>query len=163
MKTIYGDLIKHAQLERADVILQQCNCFHTMRAGLAKQLRIIYPSVYDADKATGYGDRTKMATFSYAIVDGYRNHKFIVANLYAQYNYGKGLQTDYAALRECLRKIKIQYGDLRIAYPMLGCGLAGGKPDIVLSIIKEELSRGTDLMLIEVTVCHGGIKVVGRR
>jgi hypothetical protein len=42
MKTVYGDLVKLAIAGNFDVIVHGCNCYHTMGAGIAKQIKKNY-------------------------------------------------------------------------------------------------------------------------
>jgi O-acetyl-ADP-ribose deacetylase (regulator of RNase III) len=93
-----------------------------------------------------------------------------VVNAYTQYDYrptydDDGVKrVDYEALRRAFRLIKsaIIYSELdgklpshitdhktvRIGYPKIGCGLAGGDWNIVSNIIDEELD-GLDHTLVE--------------
>ena len=70
----------------------------------------------------------------------------IIVNAYTQYYYGKnhsdGVEKplDYEALTLCMRKINHIFKGKHIGLPgLIGCGLAGGKEEIVVEIIKKEL------------------------
>ena len=70
----------------------------------------------------------------------------IVVNSYTQYKYGSnhidGVKKpiDYEALTLCMRKINHIFAGKHIGLPgLIGCGLAGGKEEIVKEIIKKEL------------------------
>ena len=146
LNIIKKDLIKAFKENEINVIIQQCNVFCTQGSGLAKNIRQEYPEVYNVDAATIKGDRSKLGTFTHAVINrenispvGY------IINLYGQYAYGKGLQTDYDAQRKGFKNI-VEFlnncgsvDTIKIGLPLIGCGLAGGDWNVVQQIIKEEL------------------------
>jgi O-acetyl-ADP-ribose deacetylase (regulator of RNase III) len=136
IKYIDGDLVKDAEL--FDVIAHCCNCFCTMGAGIAPQIKAKFPQAYEADCETINGDTNKLGTISYT-----ENTKPIVVNLYGQFDY-TGRRTgqmdlDYTALRSALREMKNQFSGLLFGLPKIGAGLAGGDWDVIEAIIEEEL------------------------
>ena len=136
---ILGGLIDSRNYDKKVVILQGCNCFHRMGAGLAKYLKSVYPEVYSADlRQTKSGDRAKLGTYSTAIVDP----NFHILNCYTQYYYGRDkgvVYADYDAIRSVLRRVNLSYNNWEIRTVKLGCELANGVWDIVKNIIEEEL------------------------
>lgn len=139
MKTKLGDLIQLAQDGEFDVIVHGCNCFCTMGAGIAKKIKAVFPEAYEADCKTLKGDKEKLGSISW-IKKNMGDKDLIVVNGYSQYHYsGKGRKLDYEALRMVFRKIKQNFSGLRIAYPAIGAGLAGGDWEIIAKIIEEEL------------------------
>lgn len=141
MQIINGDLIDIIKQNKCSVAIHVANCHHAMGAGVAAALRKNFPEVYAADCSTICSDYNKMGTISVAQLNEFPS--VIVANLYAQYNYGTDKsQLDYDALTCCLKKIKYFYEDQIIAYPyLMGCGLAGGDWDTVSKIIDFEFSK----------------------
>jgi O-acetyl-ADP-ribose deacetylase (regulator of RNase III) len=136
IKYIDGDLVKDAEL--FDVIAHCCNCFCTMGAGIAPQIKTKFPEAYKADCETINGDTNKLGTISYT-----ENTKPIVVNLYGQFDY-TGRRTgqmdlDYTALRSALREMKNKFSGLLFGLPKIGAGLAGGDWDVIEAIIEEEL------------------------
>ena len=133
--------IKIGDLLESDVpaIIHQCNCFHTMGGGVAFQLSMRYPEVYEADKKTKYADKSKMGDFSFAEINS-KNLKMVI-NLYSQYDYGYGLHTDYDALEKGLDKAMSFLNErkiYRVGLPyLIGCGLAGGDEKTVLGILER--------------------------
>ena len=140
MKTIQGDLIKLAQKGEFDVIIHGCNCFCAMGAGIAKTIKQKFPAAYTVDLQTNKGDKNKLGTISTAEVKT-PHGKLIVVNAYTQFHWrGHGQKVDYEALRTAFRAVKTNYSGLRIAYPAIGAGLAGGHWKTIAQIIDEELS-----------------------
>jgi len=139
MKTKKGDLLVLAQQGEFDLIVHGCNCFCTMGAGIARQIKSIFPEAYEADIQTKKGDKEKLGTFSWAkIANG--DKELIIINGYTQYHYSsKQKPLDYDALRQVFRKVKSNYSGLRIGYPAIGAGLAGGNWERIAQIIDEEL------------------------
>lgn len=148
MKTIKGDLIKLALAGEFDLIVHGCNCFCTMGAGIAKGIKLQFPEAYAADLNTKYGDKDKLGTISWAKAKSYKG-ELIVVNAYTQFNFqGPPPLADYDAIRLAFAKIKDQFPGLRIGYPAIGAGLAGGDWQIISQIIEEELA-GEDHTFVE--------------
>jgi len=143
MKVIKGDLIKKALEGQFDVIIHGCNCFCTMGAGIAAQIKFSFPAAYNADLITKRGDINKLGTFSTAQAYG-----ITIVNAYTQYKYGEGIDyANYAAIKKVFAIIKQQFSGLRIGYPKIGSGLAGGDWSIISAIIDLEL-KGEDHTLV---------------
>lgn len=140
MKTIQGDLIKLALAGEFDVIVHGCNCFCTMGAGIAKTIKQKFPAAYQADLATAKAEKSKLGQMSYATVELATN-KLIVVNGYTQYDWkGYGVKVDYEAIRQVFKAIKDDFSGLRIGYPAIGAGLAGGDWTVIAKIIEAELA-----------------------
>ena len=137
IKYIIGDLLE----SNADVILHQVNCKGVMGGGVARQIRNKYPKVYEEYKSlcATYTNRSEilLGRVESVVV----NERQIVVNLFAQNDFGTDKrQTDYEALRQCLKKVNSIYRGNKVALPFkIGCGLGGGDWFEVLSIIEEEL------------------------
>ena len=140
MKTIQGDLIKLAIAGKFDLIIHGCNCFSTMGAGIAKTIKQKFPSAYQADLATVKGVKSKLGQISHATIE-LPTSKLIIVNGYTQYHWkGYGVKADYRAIRQVFKAIKSNFSGLRIGYPAIGAGLAGGDWTIIAKIIEEELA-----------------------
>ncbi len=134
IKQIKGDLVK--QSDQFEVIVHGCNCFCTMKSGIAPQIKSKWPEAYETDCKTTKGDKNKLGTISYTSTIP------IIVNAYTQYNYGiEKRQCDYDAMRLCMKEIKKHFSGKKIGMPKIGAGLAGGNWEIILDIIKEELSN----------------------
>ena len=148
--TIQGNLLE----SDCSVIIHQANCFATMGAGIAKQIRDLYPTVYYVDKnyKVPVGSKSRLGHTSHDYVDG-PHGRLLVINLYGQYSYGRGTQTDYAAFKKGLHSILRRMEELGRGYKIglpygIGCGLAGGDWSIVSEIIEEASEKfGRDIYL----------------
>ena len=146
MKVIKADLFDVITNGYFNVIVHGCNCFNTMGAGIAKQIKEFFLEAYLADQRTKKGDPTKLGTYTRAhIVRG--GIEFDVVNAYTQYRYGRGIHADYDAIRNVFLKLKNDYHGLRIGYPKIGAGLAGGDWNIIQKIIDDCL-EGEDHTLV---------------
>ena len=154
MDKVKGDLIEMAMDGHVDVIAHGCNCFCTMGAGIAKQIREQFPNAFYADSLmTQSGDESKLGTCTYAICPT-RYGKVIVVNAYTQYSWKRGPNgeppVDYDAVRKCFKWIAKHLGHYDIGIPMIGAGLAGGNWDIIEGNITEEMADCTgELTLVE--------------
>ncbi|WP_199611598.1 macro domain-containing protein [Flocculibacter collagenilyticus] len=141
MRTVKGDLLKLAKKGQFDVIVHGCNCICTMGAGIAKQIKSQYPSAFEADSKTIKGSKEKLGTFSSSTVT-VGDHQLTIVNAYTQYHWrGNGNKADYGAIRSVFKQIKQEFGGLKIGYPMIGAGLAGGDWSVISSIICEGLQN----------------------
>jgi len=138
-----GDLLK----SDCTVIMHQANCFSTMGAGIARQIAFLYPGAERADREHPCSPKGRLGSFSYS-----EEKDFTVVNLYGQFSFGPGRQTDYRALQNAIDKFfthaKESNIDLsKVGVPFnLGSGLAGGRWSIVERILKEESDKhGVDI------------------
>jgi O-acetyl-ADP-ribose deacetylase (regulator of RNase III) len=147
MKIIKGNLIKLALEGKFGVIIHGCNCFCTMGAGIAKNIKSEFPEAYEADLKTEKGNKDKLGTYSNAITE--RNgYKIIIINAYTQHHYkGRRMKADYEAIRSVFKKIKANYPGRKIGYPKIGAGLAGGDWNIISEIIEEELKNENHVLV----------------
>lgn len=149
MKIVKGDLINMAIDGKFDVIIHGCNCFNTMEAGIAATIRAVFPKAWDIDQRTKKGDISKLGEYTAAKIL-YGKFTFYVVNAYTQFGYNNknGIDLSYVALKKVLRKIAKNYDGLKIGYPKIGCGLAGGDWKRVSAIIDQEF-EGQDHTYVE--------------
>lgn len=148
MKTVTGDLVEAFIRGDVNVLGHQANCFNTMGAGIALQIKNRLPEAYAADCATLKGNPRKLGKMSYAVIG-----KGMVFNLYGQFKFSfSKTQTDYSALRSALNLMAVKLAahklTAKIGLTKLGCGLAGGDWTTVSSIINEELA-GFDVTIYQ--------------
>lgn len=139
MQRVEGDIIELAVEGKLDVLVHGCNCQNAMGRGLARQIRKAFPEAYDEDQLTVPGSRAKLGQISVAdVVRG--EIRFWVVNAYTQFHWrGVGKKTDYEAVRNAMRLVRVKFAGKRIAYPRIGAGLGGGDWDAISSIIDGEL------------------------
>ncbi len=148
MKHVKGDLIKLALDGRFDVIIHGCNCFCAMGAGIARQIRQVFPKAYEADRETKSGDVYKLGKYSWALVN-IKEAPLVVVNGYTQFHHsGQGVLADYKAVEELFTRLKIDFPGKRFGYPKIGAGLAGGDWEVIRKIIDRALT-GEDHTLVE--------------
>lgn len=151
IKHVVGDLVQDAS--NYDVIVHGCNCFCTMGAGIAPQIKNKFPEAYAADCATPKGDLAKLGTISHTV-----NTTPIVVNLYSQYDYtGRRsgmMDFDYDAFRKGLKALKAKFSGKTIGMPKIGAGLAGGDWNEIEKILDEEM-RGE---YVTVVTWYGDVK-----
>lgn len=123
------------------LIMHQANCFTTMSAGIAKEVKMRYPEAFQAD-VNFYiprGSRERLGKHSFAWA---RTEDRLLINLYGQHGFGrdrKYTEEDMllAAIEDSFLKIPAlqqRRPDMRIKVGMpmyIGCGLAGGDWHIV--------------------------------
>lgn len=139
-----GDLLK----SDCTVIMHQANCFKTMGAGIAKTITEIYPAANKADKDYPLTRKQRLGKFSYAIVNN-----ITIVNLYGQYFYGVGKQTNYKALEDAIDGFlthaksdeNINLSKVGVPY-RIGAGLAGGNWDLIKGIlVRQSHKHGVDI------------------
>lgn len=145
----YGDILSPNTSWHEVIVCHQVNCRGVMGAGLAKQIRNLFPMLfaeYQNQCARSSPEELIGKTFYYEVNN--HGYNYTIANIYGQVNYGHGKRfTDYDALRKAFQQIRTVTNTylglrpvtrIRIPYKM-GCGLGGGDWNIVLQIIHEEL------------------------
>lgn len=142
-----------AEAGEFDVIVHGCNCFNTMGAGIAREIRDRYPQAAASDSMTERGDYNKLGNWSVGIND-LEDSKFIIINAYTQFNISVGKDVfEYSAFALVLQKLEYAFGNKRIGLPYIGMGLAGGKKDVIIPMIeyfaKSVTDRGGTVTLVE--------------
>lgn len=149
-KSISGDLVQMTSKGDFDVLVHGVNCQAVMNAGIAKQVRDVFPGAYRAMMDRNSKGKSLLGMIDVVdVIAGEKNVKII--NAYTQLNYGRTpdvLYVDYDAIRKSFSKIAqtIEKGQ-RIAIPKIGSGLGNGCWTTISKIIKNELS-GHDITLV---------------
>jgi len=142
MKTVEGDLVNMALKGKFDVIVHGCNCFHTMGAGIARQIAKEFPEAFVADKQTPFGSILKLGTYSSVAVENEVGGKFIIINAYTQFDLASLCDPhplSYDAVTAVFPQIAHDFPTARIGYPAIGAGLAGGDWERISKIIDTAL------------------------
>ena len=151
MKEVTGDLVDMLYSREFDVGIHGCNCFHTMKAGIAKSMLSTFPGIEEADRYESvYANEDKLGTFTSRTFTRNLFGDVTIINAYTQFTYARNEQVaDYDAIRKVFKKIKLIFGgkDLTFGIPKIGAGLAGGNWGVISKIIEEEM-EGEDLTLV---------------
>ena len=153
LKLLNGDLLQLANDGHFDVIIHGCNCFHTMGAGIAAQVKRKFPKAFSADLQTQKGSRDKLGHYSYSIEDNLRGGKFVIVNAYTQFNFANSdthneVLLDYPALENILEDLGKDFKGYKMGFPLIGCGRAGGDEKKVVSMIGEVL-KNEDVTIVK--------------
>jgi O-acetyl-ADP-ribose deacetylase (regulator of RNase III) len=133
---VTGDILRCDE----EYIVQGCNAQGVMGSGLAKSIRDAYPKVYrEYRKAYDKENFLELGSLIWVDVDDY-----IICNAITQQNFGRDPNTvyvSYDALQKVVQGIDEEVGDFdnppRVAFPLIGCGLANGSWKIVSEIIED--------------------------
>jgi O-acetyl-ADP-ribose deacetylase (regulator of RNase III) len=139
MLIIKGNVIHMAESGQFDVLVHGCNCMNIMGAGVARQVRSVFPAAYAADQAYSTKSHDMLGTYSSAEVPlfGLLGKKLTVVNAYTQFAPGGGEDVfDYGAFADVLEKLHEDFPDKVIGMPAIGCGLAGGDKERILRAIR---------------------------
>ena len=135
----------------AKIRCHQVNCRGVMGAGLAKQVKVKYPEVFEQYKALcdQFGSSLLGHTQFVVCHDG-----TIMANLFAQDGYGTDKpQNSMTAMEDCLSQVAAFAFrvDKMPAFPkLMGCGLAGGNWDDVTKLIEHYFNfKGAGCYIVE--------------
>lgn len=145
VRHIIGDLVRDSK--DYQVIGHGCNCFCTMGAGIAPQIKAKFPEAFAVDCETTAGDINKLGTITYTKIQ----NDPVVVNLYSQFGYARQhgkMNLDYEALRSSLRMMKEKFTGKTMGLPWIGAGLAGGNWELIKQIIEEEM-RGEYVTIVQ--------------
>jgi len=125
----YGDLLN----TEAKYICHCVNAQGVMGSEVAKAIRLKYPRAFEIYREAYEENRLTLGS-----VIGADCESHIILNLVGQEFYGTDrVHVDYRALRKGFSLInKNVRGE--VAFPLIGCGLAGGEWKIVSAILEEE-------------------------
>ena len=127
-------------------IAHSCNTQNIMGGGIARQIKDRYPMVYKADCNAHLECENALGNFSFVWVNGEQTQG--VYNMYTQDEIGARRSVSYEGFYCSLNKVadhvewQIKHGDkeevLGLPYG-ISCGLAGGSPKVISSIIHDIL------------------------
>ena len=132
INTVEGDLISLWREGKFDAIAHGCNCFNTMKSGVAGEIARQYPIAVDEDDSTERGDFFKLGSLTEA-----KTSEGSIYNLYTQFYYGtKERHLEYGAVRDAFTRLNSIWrrGDI-LGIPKIGAGLAGGHWNTIQRII----------------------------
>jgi O-acetyl-ADP-ribose deacetylase (regulator of RNase III) len=131
-----GDLLK----SDTNMIAHQVNCKGIMGSGVAKDIAMNFPGVYDQYKTLCKKKKPEklLGTNLYVFENNY-----CVCNMFSQDNYGSGkdeVYTDYTHFQSCIHNIykECMAKNYSVAFPYkIGCIRGGGNWDIIEKILKD--------------------------
>lgn len=135
LRIMTGDLLQLGKDNEFDIIVQGCNCFNVMGAGIAAQIKNHFPDAYLADQETLAGDRNKLGCYTIGMAG-----RLVIINAYTQYGTAKYQGHDvfeYDAFETILNKLATRFGKYRIGLPLIGMGLGGGDADRIIPMIEQ--------------------------
>lgn len=145
IEIIEGDLLK-MHFHGLDYIAHSCNTSNIMGAGIALKIRERYPMAYNADCYAYEEDENLLGDYSFAWTDDTQSKG--IYNMYTQDKIGGNRAVNYEAFYVALNKVAnhIEWQDehdgktsvFGLPYG-ISCGLAGGSPRIINSMIHEIL------------------------
>lgn len=118
-----SNLINH--IYDYDVILVGTGIYNALGNGFQRDIRLVYPSIDNANKSTLYGDKRKLGTVTVVNENGiiiclcYVNRGRFRPDLNPEY-------VDYNAVQRCLELIKENFNGKKIATTLLGYDLYEG-------------------------------------
>ena len=124
-----------------------CHCVNAqgvMRSGVAKAIRQQYPKAFKV-----YRTRFENGGLPLGAIIGADCGKHIILNLVGQKYYGNDgkVYLDYIALRKGIASINKNISE-PVAFPMIGCGLAGGDWKLVSEILEQESTNFQPLVYV---------------
>lgn len=135
-------MIKHIKCNifesGADVICHQVNCQGVMGSGIAKQVREKYPWVYKAYIEWCSQNKPEYLLGRAQPINA--KGEMIIVNIFAQENFGYDgkCYTDYNALKNGLKTVRLNFKNNTIAIPyLMGCHRGGGDWNVVYKMIEE--------------------------
>lgn len=147
LKYVKGDLVQMAYNGEFEFIIHGCNCFHTMGAGIAKQIKMTFPEAYECDLKTPYGDRYKLGRTSTEFCKNSKSGVWVI-NAYTQFKPGRENPKHlYRNIKDCFSQYVVHLKDKKIGIPKIGCGIAGGDWNIVSDII-EDIMKDSDITVV---------------
>jgi O-acetyl-ADP-ribose deacetylase (regulator of RNase III) len=139
-----GNVITMALQGKFDVLVHGCNCFGTMGAGVARHIATLWPEALEVDRRATTRDRSMLGSYSKVLTKDENDNPLIIINAYTQFGLRVGPGDDvfeYDAFAMVLDRLAEDFPDMVIGMPAIGCGLAGGDKDRILSIIENSLAN----------------------
>lgn len=142
MKIINQDMLK----VKEGILCHQVNCQGVMGGGIALQIAKKWPHVEKEYKQyiSKYGFVLGASQLVIVNEETVKETPLFIANIFGQDSFGAGKQTSYVALALGLNelradiKVNKKLQELQVYFPyMIGCGLGGGKWEVVSELIEE--------------------------
>jgi O-acetyl-ADP-ribose deacetylase (regulator of RNase III) len=142
-------------LKAEGIIVHGCNSLGQMGAGVAKQIRDLWPQVYENYRDRYESEGLKMGSIDCTPV----SPKTCVINGITQEFFGKDknvVYVDYASVQEVFARINrvVNSDEYKndnmpriVNFPLIGCGLANGDWNVISEMIDQELDDDIEKVL----------------
>ena len=140
LKTSTLGLFESAELNMNSAVINLCDCFGNVSCQNNIMFRVKYPGAYAADLRTRKGDKRKLGTVSFAVVNG-----IIAINAYVCYNFTDqrsimdGTLFDFMNLLSCMYQVSSILAD----FPGCTLFISSG------SFIKFDFNHGEIIRLMD--------------
>lgn len=139
------------------VLVHSCNTLGVMGSGVARGVKTRYPEAFHVYLNEYLQNGLVLGDITYCLVNNRSKFLYIVNGI-GQSTVGKGLHTDYNAIRGIFKKVNLlledldpgstatyfhkgkEYIGLPLVFPKIGAGRGGGNWEIIQGIINEEIS-----------------------
>ena len=137
IKIIDGNLFE----SKANIICHQCNCQGVMGSGVAAEVKLRYPHVFQAYRKDYLDGKLELGYVCFASA----KQDQVIANMCGQdlFGYNGSMYTNYDKLQDCLNKVK-EYATFEydvkpvIALPyLMSCRRGGGDWNVVYKMIED--------------------------
>lgn len=164
LNKVEGDLVEMAYGGQFDYVVHGCNCFHKMKSGIAGAIAKKFPKAVLADFGSAHGLREKLGTWTEATVSDKLYGSFCIINAYTQFTYSRCQDVfEYKALenflnsfeqtlRERAKGARADSAPIRVGFPKIGCGLAGGDEHRILPMLEAFSVRVSDVATVSLVV-----------
>ena len=136
-----------------DYICHQVNCQGVMGAGVAKQIKDLWPRAYEEyKKFCETMIWNKQVPLGQALISETPDTAIKIAHLFAQEHYGRGGRyTSYDAFWQCLHQLRLilKPGETVAMPKRIGCGLGGANWQVIRTMIEEVLGDEFDVYIYE--------------
>lgn len=144
----YGDILTI----KKGIIVQGVNCRGVMGAGLAKQIRAMYPQVYNDYYKLWSSTKQPYDLLGTNVLTEISDD-LIIASGFTQPDYGSCkdyVYADYDAIKSVFEEVDLlaKNLDMPVYLPKIGAGLANGNWDIISRTIKSVISPEVKYTLI---------------
>lgn len=136
-----------------ELIIHGCNAQGVMGSGVALAIRNRWPRAYAYYRGAYERNKKKLELGTVIYIADFNPTPKYIGNCITQEYYGRDSSVQYCsyeAIEKCLLEVKNFCLDNNIhafAMPKIGCGLGGGKWEVVLKII-EKVFSDTELTVV---------------
>lgn len=138
---------------QSGVIVHQVNCMGAFGAGVAGQIASRYPIVKRNYLSFCQSKRNPRELFGLCLPVRV-SEGLVIINAFSQFAYGNAAKTgrvytDQTVLLDCIGRVRQRYPNQVIYLPWrIGCGLAGGDWNAILSQLRDVYANDDNLVIV---------------